>query len=783
MPRRAIVISGVVQGVGFRPFVYALASQLELGGFAQNRSGVVWIEIEGGNASLDTFIDLVQTHAPPLSRIDSVCWHVLPSTGERIFRIADSDGSSTTAVFVSPDVGTCSECRRELFDPTDRRFRYPFLNCTNCGPRLTIIHQSPYDRVNTTMSRFVMCKSCREEYEDPRDRRFHAQPIACPDCGPRLQLLDNDGDLVGTDDPLLTFVAAIRDGKIGAIKGLGGYHLACIATSDSSVATLRERKNRDQKPFAVMVPDALTAKQWCHVSRVERELMESPRRPIVLLRKLPNHKNSGISDAVAPANPYLGVMLPYTPLHELLLGAVNDQPLVMTSGNRSDEPIAYEDDDAVERLRGIADLYLIHNRPIRVRCDDSVTRVMLEKESPIRRSRGYAPMPIKISFESPQPLLAVGGQLKGVFALVAGSNAFLSHHMGDLDHWTAMAAFQRDIELYQQLFGIQPRCIVHDLHPDYASTTYAQRRAIQTSLPTIGVQHHHAHLASCMAEHRIDGEVIGVIFDGSGYGTDGMIWGGEFLVGGFDRFFRAAHLRPVRLPGGDKATKEPWRMALSYLEDADCDAVDLLSGVRPEAISVVRRMIERGFHAPWTSSMGRLFDAIASLAGIRQTVSFEGQAAMQLEALATDAESDQTYPFVILDGRRKQTFQIDSRPLIRAVVDDRRQKVAVETIARRFHNTLAEMTVDACQQIRHNTGIERVVLSGGVFMNAVLSAQIVEKLGAIGFDVYQHHIVPPNDGGLSLGQIAIAAYALRASSQPETATPKQQAGRLVEGMG
>ncbi len=534
MQRRAIKITGIVQGVGFRPFVFSLASRLKLGGFVQNRSGEVRIEVEGHKSALNRFTEHLRSGAPPLSRIDSLSWHTIPTIHDCQFHIVESDGASSTNVFVSPDVATCADCRRELFDPSDRRYRYPFSNCTNCGPRLTIIHRAPYDRVNTTMNSFSMCERCRSEYEDPTDRRFHAQPIACPDCGPRLQLLDASGNVVDEGDCIDAFCTLIRAGRIGALKGLGGYHLVCSATDDAAVQSLRRRKRRDEKPFAVMVRDAELASRWCDIRDEERNLLASHRRPIVLLRKRADVAH--MSDAVAPRNPFLGMMLPYTPLHELLIDQWGDEPLVMTSGNLSDEPMAHDDADAVARLRRVADAFLVHDRPIHMRCDDSVTRVIAGMESPIRRSRGYAPMPIKLPFSCRKPCLAVGGQLKNVFALASGDNAFLSHHMGDLDHLAAFDALRRDIGLYEQLFGIKPGCIVHDMHPDYASTTYAVERAQRDSISAIAVQHHHAHLASCMVENGLNGDVIGVILDGSGYGTDGTIWGGEFLLGGYQSF-------------------------------------------------------------------------------------------------------------------------------------------------------------------------------------------------------------------------------------------------------
>ncbi|GAA5509628.1 carbamoyltransferase HypF [Novipirellula caenicola] len=769
MQRRAITVSGIVQAVGFRPFVYSLATKLRLVGFVQNRSGVVYIEAEGNDTALDQFAEQLRCQAPGLSRIDDLTWQSIPIVNDAGFRMIDSDRAELAQVFVSPDVATCLDCRRELFDPADRRYRYPFLNCTQCGPRLTIIHRAPYDRVNTTMAAFEMCAACRAEYERPTDRRFHAQPIACPDCGPTLQLLDEMAMPLDEADPLESFVAEIKQGNIGALKGIGGYHLVCQAGDDAVVNRLRQRKCREQKPFAVMVRDWTQAAKWCVIDEAELQLLQSSRRPIVCLRKrvcLRRRKDvAGISDAVAPGNAFLGVMLPYSPLHELLLDRVGDEPLVMTSGNRSDEPIAYEDADAAVRLRGIADRFLIHNRPIHVRCDDSVTHIIAGRESPIRRSRGDAPMPIKLPFDCSQPMLAVGGQLKNVFALGSGSNAFLSHHIGDLNHLSAVDTFQRDVGMYEQLFGITPRVIVHDLHPDYASTRYAIERAERDATLAFAVQHHHSHLASCMAEHGIDGEVIGVIFDGSGYGNDGTIWGGEFLIGGYRSFRRAAYLRPIRLPGGDKATKEPWRVALSYLTMAECDVEGWLSEIdtviRPRVVSVVQQMIDRGFNSPWTSSAGRLFDAVAAIAGVRQTVHFEGQAAIELESLALDVDCEKTYRWNMtnaIDAQDDWHPSLDTRPLIRGVFADAKNQVDKRLIARRFHNSLAAMTVQTCIQLANSASLDRVVLSGGVFMNTLLTTLVAEALEAKGLRVFLHERVPANDGGISLGQLAVAAH-------------------------
>lgn len=759
MERRAVIVHGIVQGVGFRPFVYGLANRLHLNGFVKNRTGSLLIEVEGDGASLDCFLQELQLAPPPLSRIDGISWQTLLPIDDRHFCIQPSDSDLPGPIFISPDVATCSDCLAELFDPLNRRHGYPFINCTNCGPRLTIIQGVPYDRQWTTMAHFTMCAACRAEYDNPNDRRFHAQPIACPECGPRL------------NESSAAVSKAVMTGKIAAIKGLGGYHLVCDARSEETVAELRRRKQRDEKPFAVMVRDVAAAERLCAVNAHEGVLLESPRRPIVLLRKA---VPAAVCEAVAPDNPYLGVMLPYSPLHHLLLHAVGDVPLVMTSGNRSDEPIAYLDDDAQERLGDIADEFLMHDRPIHVRCDDSVTRSVGGTEQLVRRSRGYAPEPIKLPVACPCPMLAVGGQFKGVFALGRERQAILSHHLGDLDHFEAYQAFERDIGLYEQLFDVRPELIVHDLHPDYASTVYARKRANAEGCRTLAVQHHHAHMASCMAENDLQEPVIGVSFDGTGYGTDGAIWGGELLVGDFGQFQRAAHLRYVRLPGGDKAVREPWRMALSHALDADCAGMWRADDVSVSERRTVTQMIERGFNAPMTSSVGRLFDAVAALAGVRQRVSYEGQAAMQLEWLATDAVEDGEYPYVISplfrysgrgaggEGEAAQCDEIDTRPLIRAVLKDVERGVAANVIARRFHTTLVKIIANVCTRIRESTGLNMVTCSGGVFMNAPLTRELIGRLTQEGFRVFRHRLVPPNDGGLSLGQLAVAAAAIKA---------------------
>jgi hydrogenase maturation protein HypF len=748
MERRAIVVRGIVQGVGFRPFVYNLAMRLHLSGFVRNQAGSLQIEVEGEPLSLDRFLGELADRPPPLAQIEHLSWEGRPPRGEDEFRIETSTADAASPVFISPDVAACPDCLAELFDPADRRFGYPFLNCTNCGPRLTIITGAPYDRPRTTMASFVMCPACRAEYDDPADRRFHAQPTACAACGPSLRLLDAAGRPVVTPDPLADFAAALCDGRIGALKGLGGYHLACDARNSAAVAELRRRKHRDEKPFAVMVPDVAAAEILGEVGPDERTLLLSPRAPIVLLRGRPGV----VSEDVAPRNPHLGVMLPYTPLHHLLLRATG-RPLVMTSGNRSDEPIAYRDDEALEKLAGIADLFLVHDRPIHLRCDDSVTRIVDGVELPVRRSRGYAPRPIELPFDCPRPILAVGGQLKATFALGRGRQAFLSHHLGDLDHFEAYRAFEKDVALYEQLFGVVPQLIVHDLHPDYATSAYARGRSARLGTPLLAVQHHHAHMASCMAENGLDEPVIGVSFDGTGYGTDGTIWGGEFLIGDYRTFRRAAHLRTVGLPGGDRAVREPWRIAVAHLADAQAESSALEARLLPVELRTVRRMLERGLNTPLTSSAGRLFDAVAALAGVRDCVSYEGQAAIELEWLATNVTPDGAYPFD-LGG---MPLVVDTRPLIRAVAADVVRGVGAALVGRRFHSTLVEVIAAVCGRLRAETGIGAVVLSGGVFLNALLTREVGGRLDADGFRVYRHRRVPPNDGGLSLGQLAIAA--------------------------
>jgi hydrogenase maturation protein HypF len=756
--RREIAVRGIVQGVGFRPFVHRLAERWRLVGSVRNHAGAVLIAVEGSSQSLDGFLSDLTSEAPPLASIRNLQWVPARPKGESQFRIESSTSSSSSDIFVSPDIATCDDCLRELFDPNDRRYGYPFLNCTNCGPRLTMINAAPFDRARTTMALFAMCTACQAEYDDPADRRFHAEATCCPDCGPRLQMVGPTGAAIASGDPVAAIAAALTAGRICAIKGIGGYHLACDARSSAAVAQLRRRKQRDEKPFALMVRSDVDVELTCNLDEKERQLLRSPRRPIVLLRK---RVPCPVADEVAPGNPFLGIMLPCAPVQHLLFHALGGTPLVMTSGNRSDEPIAIDDEDALSRLADVADLFLIHDRPIRVRCDDSVTRLVDDTELLLRRSRGHAPEPLTLPFSCSPPTLAVGGQFKGAFALANGMQAIVSHHLGDLDYYAAFHAFSNDIALYEELFALRPARIVHDLHPEYASTRYAQARAQRDGVQLLAVQHHHAHMASCMAEHGLAEPVIGVSFDGTGYGADGAIWGGEFLIGDYRRFRRAGHLRYVAMPGGATAIRNPWCMALTHLLDAgETDAL-LRRRIAATTLRATRQILERGVHSPMTSSAGRLFDAVAALAGVRDRVSFEGQAAMQLEWLATDAAPEVAYEWDITESGNgldnEGALVIDTRSIIRGVVADAMRLTPPAQIARRFHTTMAELIARVCERLRQATGLCAVVLSGGVFMNALLTREATRRLTDVGFRVYRHQRVPPNDGGLSLGQLAIAA--------------------------
>jgi hydrogenase maturation protein HypF len=766
-----IHITGVVQGVGFRPFVYDLAHRLALTGWVRNTSAGVDIEVDGQPEALTTFITSLQTEAPPLAHINSLRREDRRPNGFTAFRILDSQPIPGAFQPISPDASICADCLRELFDPGDRRYRYPFINCTHCGPRFTIIHDIPYDRPNTTMAPFAMCPACAAEYADPANRRFHAQPVACPDCGPRVWVeiggLENSPIL---QSPIEQARRLLADGKIVAIKGLGGFHLACDATNPQAVAELRRRKLRVDKPFALMMPDMATIEAKCFVNEAERALLESRERPIVVLRRRPD---SGVAADVAPGQNTLGVMLPYTPLHYLLLEPAPGFPraLVMTSGNVSEEPIASNNNEARARLAPLADAFLMHNRDIHVRCDDSVIRSLqlptsnpstslrASLQSPIflRRSRGYAPSPIQLPFDSP-PLLAAGAELKSTFCLARDRYAFLSHHIGDLENYETLCSFEDGVVHFERLFRVRPEIVAYDLHPNYLATRYALERARREGLQAIGVQHHHAHIAACLADSGLSGDcpAIGVAFDGTGYGDDGAIWGGEFLIATYANYTRAFHLDYVPLPGGDAAVREPWRLALAWLNRADIEWRNDLPPViyasrNSQHMTALRHQLHTGLNSPPTSSMGRLFDAVAAIAGLRQKVNYEAQAAIELEAVAYPDETG-VYEFEI------GAEVINPAPVIRAVVSDVRAGTPTSIIAARFHNGVAAMTLKVCQRIRAREGLAEVALSGGVWQNVRLLERVAGLLNRDGFTVHLHRNVPVNDGGVALGQAVIAAH-------------------------
>jgi hydrogenase maturation protein HypF len=725
-------VEGTVQGVGFRPFVYRLARELQLAGWVLNDDRGVLLEVEGDGPAVESFLARLPADAPPLAGVDRVTAESLPARGESGFRIVESRRVGEAEALVSPDSATCDDCLRELFDPADRRFRYPFVNCTNCGPRFTIVRGVPYDRRLTTMAGFRMCPVCQAEYDDPADRRFHAQPNACPDCGPRLRLVDRDGRPAG-GEPLSAAVAALAEGRIVAVKGLGGYHLACDAGDERAVARLRGRKRREDKPFALMTADP---RRLVELSPADEELLAGRERPIVIARRRPG---SGIATSVAPRSPDLGVMLPYSPLHHLLVADFGG-PLVMTSGNVSDEPIAYEDEDALTRLRGIADLLLAHDRPIHMRTDDSVVRSTARGPLVFRRSRGYVPGSLPLPVAARRPLLACGAELKSTFCVAKGERAWVGHHIGDLQNWETLRSFRSGIEHFERVFAVSPEVVAHDLHPDYLSTRNAQE---MDGVELVGVQHHHAHLAACLAEHGEEGPAVGAIFDGSGHGADRTVWGGELLVGGLEGYERVAHLFPVRLPGGDRAVREPWRMACAW-------GAPQPAGVDPDRWAEVSELVRTGLASPLTTSMGRLFDAVSALCGVRTVAIYEGQAAVELEGVADPAERG-AYPMPA-GGR-----VLDARETIAAARDDLDRGTLASLVSARFHNAVAAATAAACARIAEAGGLDRVVLSGGVFQNRLLLERTAERLEPCGLRVLVPRLLPPNDGGISYGQAAIAA--------------------------
>ncbi len=827
--RLKLTVRGAVQGVGFRPFIFRLAAELGLAGWVNNSPQGVFIEVEGPRAELEKFLLRLETEKPPRSFIQSLEASWLDPVGCTAFEIRPSEIGGNKTALVLPDIATCPDCLREIFDPKNRRHRYPFTNCTNCGPRFSIIKSLPYDRANTSMKAFTMCPECRAEYDDPRDRRFHAQPNACPVCGPRLELWESGTGILPVSDrleacstfspprdhdALLAAARAIGEGKIVAVKGLGGFHLMADARNDKAVQLLRERKQREEKPFALMFPSLEGVKAECEVSPLEERLLRSPEAPIVLLRR-PSTLNSQLSTSIAPGNPYLGAMLPYTPLHHLLLAELGF-PVVATSGNLSDEPICTDEREALERLGDIADVFLVHNRPIVRHVDDSIVRVMLDRELVLRRARGYAPLPITLNLQpailNPQPILAVGAHLKNAIALSIGNQVFISQHIGDLETEQAHTAFRRVIADFENLYEAKPQIIAADLHPDYLSTQFALERrpparheAKQSGRTTsraggrrsaiiIQVQHHITHVLSCMAENEIAPPALGVSWDGTGYGTDRTIWGGEFFLVTDESIERIAHLRPFRLPGGDKAVKEPRRTALGLLHEISGDKVfeqEKLATVAafsaPE-LATLKTMLAKKLNSPRTTSMGRLFDAVASLVNLRQQIRFEGQAAMELEFALEGAKTDEYYELPLVQSaeqsragvpparqtrQREQTketpfvslretgaggtpallsFVLNWSPMVEAILTDVKNGIPIGIVSAKFHNALAEGIVAVAKR----AGQDRVVLSGGCFQNRYFTERVVRRLQAEGFRPYWHQRVPPNDGGIALGQVVAA---------------------------
>ncbi len=786
--RTAVRVEGIVQGVGFRPFVYALATRLALAGLVGNDVDGVFAEVEGSAAAITEFLRALERDAPPLARVERVTATRMPPTGAAAFEIVASEPTGRRRTLIAADTATCPDCLRELADPSDRRFRYPFINCTNCGPRFTIVRDVPYDRPLTTMAGFEMCEQCAAEYHDPANRRFHAQPTCCPACGPRLTLLDQSGKpLPEITAELAAAAAMLRQGRIVAVKGLGGYHLAVDAANEQAVAALRARKHREDKPFAIMTADLATARRLCQVDDAAASLLESHARPIVLLPRL---QEADVAASVAPGNRQLGIMLPYTPLHHVLLEAVG-RPLVLTSGNVSDEPIAYRDGDALGRLAGIADAFLTHDRAIHIRTDDSVARAVGGHPMLIRRSRGYVPEPVRVNGGFPRPVLACGAELKNTFCLAKGRHAFVSHHIGDLENAETLRSFTEGIGHFTRLFDVTPEVVAYDLHPEYLSTKYALDLE---GVDLVGVQHHHAHIASCLADNGFDDPVIGVAFDGTGYGTDGTIWGGEFLIADLAKFLRVGHLAQVPMPGGAAAIRQPWRMAAAYLDELSSAGLAIpatstaglaipatpadapgpvrvgehAAGLDVTALPVARRnaarwdpivsMARRRFNAPLTSSAGRLFDAVAAIVGVRDEITYEGQAAIELEQLADPGEA-RTYRAGIETApiEAGEPFLVRGTDLVAAAVDDLALGVSAELIAARFHNGVAALIEDGCVLLREQHALNTVALSGGVFQNLLLLSRTVTRLESAGFRVLLHSRVPCNDGGISLGQATVAA--------------------------
>jgi hydrogenase maturation protein HypF len=759
--RKAVDVTGIVQGVGFRPFVYRLANACGLSGFIANSPAGVSIEVEGPADCVEEFLDRLPKEIPPLAKVTSLSLRDARAQGSDSFRIVSSHLGEPPKALISPDVAVCEDCLREMGNPRDRRFRYPFINCTNCGPRFTILRDIPYDRSRTSMAAFLMCAACQAEYDDPTNRRFHAQPNACWDCGPQVQLLSAAGERMDVAEPIRETSRLLQVGKIVAVKGLGGFHLACDAKNEVAVDLLRERKRRVEKPFAIMVRRVEDVAHLCTLDQLSRKLLLSRERPIVLLPRKPE---AGLASGVAPRNRFLGVFLPYAPLHHLLFSSGKFEALVMTSGNLSEEPIAIDNVEALERLHTIADAFLVHDRDILRRCDDSVVRVSAGQPQMLRRSRGYVPVPVALESES-EPILAVGGELKNTVCLVRGSEAFLSQHVGDLENLESYGFFEEAVAHFQRVLEVQPKVIAHDLHPDYFSTRWAFEREGTEHIP---VQHHHAHIAACMAENHLDGTVIGMALDGTGYGTDGAIWGGEILIADYTVFERTAHFQYVPLPGGAAAIHEPWRIAVSYLakhygNDISALHLPFLKEIEPSKLNVVLQMAQREVHSPRTSSCGRLFDAVAALVGLRTKVNYEAQAAIELEMAAHDSAEEGAYLLNLIP--MSSGWQIGTRSLFDWLIADIGKGASVADMSRRFHNGLVAVLVDVAEKIRAQRELSRVCLSGGCFQNVLLFESLLAALRKQQFDVYFHSEVPAGDGGLSLGQALVAAHRAKAKDE------------------
>ncbi|MEW6731349.1 MAG: carbamoyltransferase HypF [Acidobacteriota bacterium] len=747
LERLSIRIHGAVQGVGFRPFIYRLAMELGLKGWVNNSGQGVFIDVEGSRSQLENFFLHIEKEKPRQSFIQSMEPLFLEPIGYRDFEIRESDNTGKKTAIVLPDIATCSECLNEVLDINNRRYHYPFTNCTNCGPRYTIIEALPYDRTSTTMKKFKMCRNCIEEYENPLDRRFHAQPNACPECGPQLELWDNNGKIISRkDQALLKATIAIREGKIIAVKGIGGFHLIVDAGNDEAIKRLRSLKHRDEKPFALLYPSLRMIDEDCEISMLEERLLCSTETPIVLLRRRASTFATA-ANSIAPNNPYWGIMLPSNPLHHLLMIELKF-PVIATSGNISDESICIDEAEALVRLGKIADLFLVHNRPIARRVDDSIARIMLGRELILRRARGYAPLPIHFNENIPS-LLAFGAHLKNSIAASIDKDIFVSQHIGDLASVQAFNSFQQTVKDLQQLYQLYPIAVVCDTHPEYLSTKFAE----QSQLPVVRVQHHYAHVLSCMAENELTGSVLGICWDGTGYGLDETIWGGEFLRASSVDFQRVAHFHLFQLPGGEKALREPRRVALGVLYQLFGNGLFEMRELAPltdfsqEELRILRSMLEKKISSPLTSSVGRLFDAVASIVGLRQKVSFEGQAAMELEFALDGINTDESYPFELITESI-----IDWRSIIEGVLQDLKSKISIGRISAKFHNTLVE-TIIAVAKL---AGEERVVLTGGCFQNRYLTEQAVIRLKSEGFNAYWHQRIPPNDGGIALGQIVAA---------------------------